>query len=108
MNDYVYTSKEFHDFKSTTLFINAEWGVKIDLFPSEEVFKALIEANAEKLLKGAIIQFRDVLTLVRKKLGLTQENLSNLRFLHAEELKFITKSDYPIYQSNGKPNTFII
>ena len=34
--------------------------------------------------------------------------MSNLRFLHAEELKFITKSDYPIYQGRGKPNTYII
>ena len=108
MNDYVYTAKEYQDFKSTTLFINAEWGVKIDLFPSEDLFRALIEANAQKLLKGAIIQFRDLLTLIRKKLGLSQENLSNLRFLHAEELRFITKSDYPIYQSNGKHNTYII
>ena len=71
MSDYVYTSKEFEDFKSTTLFINAEWGVKIDLFPSEDQFRALIEANAQKMQKGALIQFRDIMTLTRKKLGLS-------------------------------------
>ena len=48
------------------------------------------------------------MTLTRKKLGLSQENMSNLRFIHAEEFKFILKSDYPIYQGEGKDNTFII
>jgi hypothetical protein len=90
------------------MFINAEWGIKVDLFPSEDQFKSLIESNAQKLLKGAIIQFRDVLSLIRKRFNLSQENVSNLRFLHAEELRFVTKSDYPIFQANGKTSTFII
>jgi hypothetical protein len=55
MNEYVYNTKDYQEFKAKTLFINAEWGVKIDLFPAEEQFQALIESNAQKLLKGGII-----------------------------------------------------
>ena len=49
------------------------------------------------MLKGAIILFKDVLSLVRKKFEIKQENLSSLRFLHADELRILTKSDHVIY-----------
>lgn len=74
-----------------------------------------MEQNARKLQEGAIIQFKDVLTLVRKKLDIKLDNLSCLRFIDADNLKIITKSNHVIFQggqrrdsSKNKMNTYII
>ena len=79
-------------------FINAEWGVTIDLFPQEDQFKQMVMQNLIKLNKGPVVTFRDILSLIKKKLDLKNDDGRMIRFLDADNLRIITKSDYLIYE----------
>jgi len=69
-------------FKSSIKFINAEWGLEIDLIPTEDQFRALMEVNYRKVGR-AVILFRDISTLMKHKFHLKSEDGRMIRFLDA-------------------------
>lgn len=105
---FVFDSSMYASFKSSIKFINAEWGLEIDLIPTEDQFRALVEVNYRKVGR-AVILFRDISTLMKHKFHLKSEDGRMIRFLDAQELKIITRSEHVIFQNDVvAQKTFII
>jgi hypothetical protein len=75
-------SSVYRSFKSSVKFINAEWGLEIDLIPTEDQFRAMMDSNYRKMGK-AVILFRDISALMKHKFHLKSEDGRMIRFLDA-------------------------
>jgi hypothetical protein len=93
----VYDPRHFINFKTHIKFINAEWGVEIDLMPSETTFKELLQTNLQKTGE-AVLTFRDVSSLLINKFQLKGDDRKMIRFLDADNLKLVTMSGFVIFR----------
>jgi hypothetical protein len=96
---YVYDSMDFQTFRNHVFFINAEWGLQVDLIPrnSETLFRRLMENNQKK--SGmAFITFGDILSLFFQKFRINKEDTKWIRFLDAESLEIVTSVDHIIFK----------
>ena len=87
-------------------FINAEWGVQISLM-TEQNFKTIITKNFAKH-KDFVVTFKDVFNEIRLKYNLDGPSLKMVRFLDADNLKIVTKSEYIIFKKDSSRRNFII
>ena len=98
--------KSYNQFKENINFINAEWGVQISL-KTELNFKTIISKNFAKH-KDFVVTFKDVFNEIKLKYNLDGPSLKMVRFLDADNLKIVTKSDYIIFKTESSRRNFII
>ena len=94
---------DYLNFKDKINFINAEWGVEVDIIKDEAQFKKIMEANSKNPRIGsACITFKDVLNLVHLKFRVNNDDKKMIRFIDCPgndtQLKIITKSDLVIFK----------
>ena len=104
---FQFDPRDFKHFQQNVKFINAEWGVEIPLINDEQMFKQLQQANASKIYKP-VITFRDISALLTQKFHLKGEDKKMIRFLDAENLKIIMKSDHVIFERGCSKRNFIV
>jgi hypothetical protein len=96
---YVYDSMDFLTFKNHVFFINAEWGLEVDLIPrnNETLFRRLMENNHKK--SGmAVITFGDICSLFVKNFRINKDDKKWIRFLEAEKLEIVTNLEHIIFK----------
>ena len=71
------------------------------------MFKQLQQANAHKLYKP-VITFRDISSLLTQKFQLKGEDKKMIRFLDADNLKIIMKSDHLIFERGCSKRNYIV
>ena len=113
---YEYDPIDFQYFKKYVKFINAEWGVEVDIMcsPNDEiVFKDKMEQNTRR--QGmAMITFKDISRAFLDKFKVKGQDTKMVRFLDAHKLSVLTKNDHVIYsrkliqEKDFKPVTIII
>ena len=74
---------------------------------SEQNFKMIVSKNFGKY-KDFVVTFRDVFNEIKLKYSLDGPSLKMVRFLDADNLKIVTKSDYIIFKKDQGRRNFII
>lgn len=98
MGRYQFDQKDFDNFQKYVHFINAEWGLELELVSDQQMFTSILQTNSAKYGQP-IITFRDISVLFVSKYKLKPEDRKMIKFLEAESLKILTKSDEVIFSS---------